>query len=78
MKKILILTAIASFTVASCSNQGAYSETEKKSQDSIDLQKQEADFESLLNDSNGKDTEQLNINQKPVIKESTTPSKDKK
>ncbi|MBM3921018.1 MAG: hypothetical protein FJ347_07315 [Sphingomonadales bacterium] len=45
----LLLGTTTLFIFASCSGEGAYSEEEKKEQDSVDEKHQEADFEKLEN-----------------------------
>ncbi|MBL7811389.1 MAG: hypothetical protein JNL57_04115 [Bacteroidetes bacterium] len=48
MKKIYFFAAILAMTMAACnSNQGAYTEDEKKVQDSADSEKHEDKFEAM-------------------------------
>jgi len=59
MKKIIIpaiaITAILSFT-ACTSNEGAFTEEQKTTQDSTDQASQDAAFDELLNDTSSNDT----------------------
>ena len=70
MKKILILSTIAIFALTSCGgNESAYTEQEKSTQDSIDKNSQEADFESLMADTTQKDS----VSTKPEKVEAAKP-----
>jgi uncharacterized protein YcfL len=62
MKKIYFVFALATLSLAACnSNQGAFTEDEKKKQDSVDSEKHEDKFEALqkeIEKDSGSKTEQ--------------------
>ncbi len=51
MKKLMIIAAVSLMMFSCADSPSAYTEEEKKSQDSLDQQTQEAEFESLEDDS---------------------------
>jgi hypothetical protein len=70
MKKILFLSTIALFAITACGgNESAYNEQEKTSQDSIDKNTQEDDFESLMADT----TQKGSVSTKPEKAEISKP-----
>jgi hypothetical protein len=72
MKKILFLSTIALFALTACGgNESAYTEQEKTSQDSIDKNTQEDDFESLMNDTTHKDSVSMKPEKAEVSKPGT-------
>jgi hypothetical protein len=72
MKKILFLSTIALFALTACGgNESAYTEQEKTSQDSIDKNTQEDDFESLMDDTTKKDSVSMKPEKAEVSKPGT-------
>jgi hypothetical protein len=51
MKKLMIIAAVSLIMYSCVDSPSAFTEEEKKSQDSLDQQTQEAEFESLEDDS---------------------------
>ena len=78
MRKIALFGTIVMMSMYACGgNEGAFNEAEKKTQDSSDQAKQDADFESLMNDSTSKDSTAptMKLEEKQELKSDAKPSK---